>query len=236
MLTKFEMNDVLARIAIAQRSAYLPVCPRCGQESMECFKDSKTFGALSRRADIYICSDCGTEEGAEDYYDHVRMLPISEWALFADTDNTDMNQDDNLGANASLQGVPVSTQGLISFNKNGSKMFFFGLHLTGSTNYAGQNFLRSVHAGAFNLAPSDIYLVRELDNQYDENAVQLWYRSNGKEVRLGFVDRKQNPIVANCLDNGGNIRILNHTIYGQADSYCGLFMDAQMEFPAPTQR
>lgn len=42
--------------------AWLP-CPRCGNLSM---REETVTNALSRRADIYICSECGTQEAIED--------------------------------------------------------------------------------------------------------------------------------------------------------------------------
>lgn len=55
-------------------------CPRCGHVKME--KDLY-HNALSRRADIYICPACGTEEALEDFCKK-RKKPLEEWFLFTD--------------------------------------------------------------------------------------------------------------------------------------------------------
>lgn len=86
MLTKPKINVVLKSIAAKQKSSYVPECPRCGFESMMCSLNASTFGALSRRADIYVCAECGIEEAMEDCYG-MKKLPISEWALFRGGDD-----------------------------------------------------------------------------------------------------------------------------------------------------
>lgn len=60
--------------------AWLP-CPRCGLMKM---RKALYSNALSRRADIYICDDCGTQEAIEDLKcsrggDENDMLPFSSW-------------------------------------------------------------------------------------------------------------------------------------------------------------
>lgn len=55
-------------------------CPRCGHVKME--KDLY-HNALSRRADIYICPACGTEEALEDFCKKSKK-PLEEWFLFTD--------------------------------------------------------------------------------------------------------------------------------------------------------
>ncbi len=81
MLTKSEINVVLKSIAAKQKSSNASICPRCGCRVVVCQPDASTLGALSRRADIYVCAECGIEEAMEDCYG-MKKLPISEWALF----------------------------------------------------------------------------------------------------------------------------------------------------------
>ena len=64
----------------AQKSgAWLP-CPRCGLLAM---KEDLYSNAFSRRADIYICDECGTREAIEDmnYNGMSEKLPFEAWFL-----------------------------------------------------------------------------------------------------------------------------------------------------------
>lgn len=45
-----------------QKKMRIP-CPRCGQASMD---ENLCMNTLSRRVDVYICNDCGTDEAIED--------------------------------------------------------------------------------------------------------------------------------------------------------------------------
>lgn len=51
-------------------------CPRCGHDRM---KEKVVKNALSRHADVYICSECGTEEAVMDMVGEV--LPFTEWGM-----------------------------------------------------------------------------------------------------------------------------------------------------------
>lgn len=59
-----EEYDFLNRLAESQREEFIPTCPRCGYKTMS---ERLTHNALSRRADIYICDTCGTEEALCDF-------------------------------------------------------------------------------------------------------------------------------------------------------------------------
>ena len=50
-------------------------CPRCGKNDIL----AGYRNALSRRADIYICPDCGTAEALEDSAHN--PLPLTEWYI-----------------------------------------------------------------------------------------------------------------------------------------------------------
>ena len=75
------VQNFVDAIASAQNQGYTSICPRCGKKATNCA--SPMFGALSRLADIYVCSECGAEEAHDDYYG-LNMLPLSEWALFSE--------------------------------------------------------------------------------------------------------------------------------------------------------
>lgn len=75
-------EETLARILIAefaekQRDRCF-ACPRCGKMTMD--TESVTRNALSRRAAVYICDSCGTEEALEDM-GAMSKLPLREWAI-----------------------------------------------------------------------------------------------------------------------------------------------------------
>ena len=52
------------------------ICPRCGKATM----DPNGYNALSRYADVMICSDCGTAEAMLDFFElgYDGELPV--WA------------------------------------------------------------------------------------------------------------------------------------------------------------
>jgi predicted RNA-binding Zn-ribbon protein involved in translation (DUF1610 family) len=79
------ISKIIKKIASAQKHGYISKCPRCGWNRMQCTNDLTTFGSLSRRADIYVCDECGMFEALEDYCG-LKKLPLSEWALFGKGD------------------------------------------------------------------------------------------------------------------------------------------------------
>ena len=50
------------------------LCPRCGEMKM---RSKPATNARSRHFEIYICSECGTDEALRDYNKNV--LPLLEW-------------------------------------------------------------------------------------------------------------------------------------------------------------
>ena len=57
------------------------LCPRCGRNTM----DKNLYrNALSRRADVFICSDCGAAEAMADYFNTVDDVRNWSIAVFAD--------------------------------------------------------------------------------------------------------------------------------------------------------
>ena len=70
-------NQIFEKWREAQKcNCYLP-CPRCGKNSMNI---NMYQNALSRRANIYICSDCGTSEALEEFDGYTQ--DISGWWVF----------------------------------------------------------------------------------------------------------------------------------------------------------
>lgn len=71
------LNQRLLDLKTQQEKGDTIYCPRCGRESM----DSTLYrNALSRYADLYICSDCGTAEAMLDMMRN--PLSLEHWAAF----------------------------------------------------------------------------------------------------------------------------------------------------------
>ncbi len=109
------------------------------------------------------------------------------------------------------------------------------LHLTGSTYCAGQQTLRAAQAGEYEIAPNNLFLVRESENQYDPNAVQVWWCNGKNEVKLGYVAKEQAPTVARYIDRGRGVHITGKSIYGSPESFCGLYMTAEISDADPVK-
>ena len=109
---------------------------------------------------------------------------------------------------------------------------YTNLHLKGSTLNYGQEYLRDVMAGAITFNEAEIKLVREPRNQYDANAVAVWWKGEGevKARKLGYVDKKQAVVVARCMDNGGRVSIRSGHISGTADTNYGLYLGDEVLF------
>lgn len=72
MEKNYEIENIVKNWSKAQKAGALLPCPRCGKMKL---KKELGENALSRRADIYICDSCGTEEALEDY-DHRRETEL----------------------------------------------------------------------------------------------------------------------------------------------------------------
>lgn len=73
------LQSLISRIYFRQKAGHFSKCPRCGNKM-----DPKlSHNAFSRRADVYVCSSCGTLEAIEDApcppFDKVPKKPIGEW-------------------------------------------------------------------------------------------------------------------------------------------------------------
>ena len=58
-------------------------------------------------------------------------------------------------------------------------------------------------------------LLREPKNEHDELAIGVWY----KQVRIGWVPRKQNAVVARLMDAGKNILVRISTLTEENDNW-----------------
>ena len=73
--TELDASFKIQRFAPLQGKYNWP-CPRCGQWTMN---RDPVRNALSRRARIYICDKCGTEEALEDFAG--MQTPLSSWDI-----------------------------------------------------------------------------------------------------------------------------------------------------------
>ena len=83
-----EVKALIERFAKKQQEGRF-ACPRCGKMSMD--TESVTRNALSRRATIYICNACGTQEALEDMMGSCSLL--TAWAIAAAPENWHMTEE-----------------------------------------------------------------------------------------------------------------------------------------------
>ena len=72
-------KKVLADLKARQLAGEQMPCPRCGRDTMDAVL---LHNALSRHADLYLCSVCGMDEALLDMRRSPK--PLSEWNAFAD--------------------------------------------------------------------------------------------------------------------------------------------------------
>lgn len=58
-----------------------------------------------------------------------------------------------------------------------------------------------------------VYLKRERDNPYDDNAVAVMVNLNG-EKKIGYIPRASNSYLADYLDNGGKVDVFDIQVFG----------------------
>ena len=58
------VKEIIENWSIAQKAGAVLPCPRCGHTRME---ENLYRNSLSRRADIYMCQSCGTDESIVDF-------------------------------------------------------------------------------------------------------------------------------------------------------------------------
>ena len=78
-MKKADMDRKLLDLKAKQQAESEMVCPRCGQNKL---KSPLTHNALSRYADLYICSECGMTEAGLAMMNN--PLPLEQWAVFHD--------------------------------------------------------------------------------------------------------------------------------------------------------
>ena len=76
-MKKADMERRLLDLKAKQQAESEMVCPRCGQNKL---KSPLTHNALSRYADLYICSECGMTEAGLAMMNN--PLPLEQWAVF----------------------------------------------------------------------------------------------------------------------------------------------------------
>lgn len=69
-------KELIEEFAKKQSEGDYP-CPRCGRRVMN---EKPVRNAMSRRAGVYVCDECGIVEALEDMPGAVK-LPFEEWAL-----------------------------------------------------------------------------------------------------------------------------------------------------------
>ena len=90
-------------------------------------------------------------------------------------------------------------------------------HLKGSTYCDGQHVLRSIVSDGRTIRPADLYLARDYNCEQDRNCVQVNYRNDGMDVKIGNVNKENAPLIATCMDKGGTATIISATLYGNVD-------------------
>lgn len=69
--------QALENLRIMQENGVLLPCPRCGHN---CMKPNPIQNALSRRASVYICNQCGMDEALLDMTGQP-PFPLTEWSM-----------------------------------------------------------------------------------------------------------------------------------------------------------
>lgn len=85
-----EVKALIERFAKKQQDGRF-ACPRCGKMSMD--TEIVTRNALSRRATVYICDACGTQEAIEDMMGS--RDPLTAWAIAAAPENWHTKEKNN---------------------------------------------------------------------------------------------------------------------------------------------
>ena len=83
-LNEMTAKMLIERFAKKQRDGDYP-CPCCGFENMN---SDPIRNALSRRANVMICDECGTVEALEDYFGKEQSL--TDWAVVMNPESFDM--------------------------------------------------------------------------------------------------------------------------------------------------
>ena len=82
-MTEEKAKKLIERLRPLQERGEKFPCPRCGLNRMN--SDSAVRNALSRYADVYICTTCGMDEAVLDLLGE--KFPLNKWSLAASFDN-----------------------------------------------------------------------------------------------------------------------------------------------------
>lgn len=83
-----EMLEELGRLQEKGQAADLP-CPRCGHDRM---LPKPIQNALSRRAKVYICPECGMDEALRDMAG-MEPLPLNQWGMVLGFDDNEKEEE-----------------------------------------------------------------------------------------------------------------------------------------------
>ncbi len=75
------IEEIIRNWSKAQDAGCILPCPRCGKIAMN---EHIELNALSRKADIYICDECGQWESVEDTIDTPYEKSLEEWFIATD--------------------------------------------------------------------------------------------------------------------------------------------------------
>lgn len=79
-MNEAKARETLDRVGRIQREKQFPMtCPRCGKDTM---RMPLHTNALSRHADCYVCSECGTDEAMRDHIGDV--TPSAQWSIITE--------------------------------------------------------------------------------------------------------------------------------------------------------
>ena len=115
-------------------------------------------------------------------------------------------------------------------------MLTVNLHLAGSTYCEGQELIHREMEKGHTLQPESLYLVRDSHKPVDANAVHIWYGDNGKKIRLGFVQKDQAPEVSLCMDDSGELAVINIAVSGAKETNFSMNFHVQMSHPSDFEK
>lgn len=89
--------------------------------------------------------------------------------------------------------------------------------LKGSTFCEGKDIMRHIVSSGQTIQPYEVYLLRDHNCKQDVNCVQVRYRRDGQDYKLGNVNKENAPWIAECMDKGGQASIVSLKLYGEVD-------------------
>lgn len=83
-----ELLEELGKLQEKGQATGLP-CPRCGHDRM---LQKPVQNALSRRAKVYICPECGMDEALRDMAG-MEPLPLNQWGMVLSFDDKEKEEE-----------------------------------------------------------------------------------------------------------------------------------------------